>query len=136
MRQSLICRKIKRVYLDELKEVWKGLRKTCELAKTISPDDNEFKYLHAAQLIKHILGLKHRSDRGRKRPHLLYLWYDVPGEEGVRHQCEIERFRKVVDADGVWFRAICYQDVIRRLATKYREEPHQAYVDYLAERYL
>ena len=48
---------------DELKELWDGLSKTKELAKAISPDDKHkrFKYLHAAQLIKHILGLKVKS---------------------------------------------------------------------------
>jgi hypothetical protein len=143
---------LKRVYLGpdelkaelkaELKEVWEGLSKTKELAKTISPDDKHkrFKYLHAAQLIKHILGLKrkilrrkHRS--GREQPHLLYLWYKVPGKAGTRHQEDIKEFQESIDGDRIWFRAISYQDVIGSLKKGYRGR-HQAYVDYLTERYL
>lgn len=35
-----------------------GLPNLYELAKEISPDNNKFRHLDAAQLIKHILGLK------------------------------------------------------------------------------
>ena len=126
---------LKAAYLQH-KELWEGLPETRKLAKNISSDDERddapFHYLGAAQLIKHILGLKRRS--GRKRPCLLYLWYDVPGEEGVDHQNEIEEFKKVVVADGVWFRAMTYQKLIQSLAE--HRGRHPAYVDYLAERYL
>lgn len=123
---------MRKPYLDH-SEIWDGLGGTRELAEGISPDDERFKHLHAAQLIKHILGLKHRASRTGF--YLLYLWYDVPGEHGARHQEEIDEFSKVVRADGVRFRATTYQELILALADRCRAE-HREYVDYLAERYL
>lgn len=40
--------------------LWKDIPGILSFAETISPDDNEFRYLHPAQLVKHILGLKNR----------------------------------------------------------------------------
>lgn len=48
-------------YVENL-SFWNGLPNLYELAKEISPDDTKFQYLDAAQLIKHILGLKKNSD--------------------------------------------------------------------------
>ncbi len=111
---------------------WRKLSNTKSLAQKISPNDSDFAYLHAAQLIKHILGLNRKFGHGSYR--LLYLWYDALGESGYRHNQEIERFSEMVSKDGVKFYSITYQELIVELA-KHRVE-HEQYVKYLTQRYL
>ncbi len=92
---------LKKKYLD-LEEIWKGIPNLHKLAQKISPDDNSFEYLHAAQLIKHVLGLRkyatdlnlNKEPKDKKSFRLLYLWYDVIGHQGSKHRKEIERFTK------------------------------------------
>jgi hypothetical protein len=102
------------------------------LAKKISPDDDEYSFLHAAQLIKHVLGLN--REFGHSRYRLLYLWYDALGESGFKHRQEVEKFSQIAHSDGVLFHAITYQELIAYLA-QHREQ-HKKYVSYLTERYL
>jgi hypothetical protein len=59
----------------ELGTIWDDIPNLYKFAKTISPDDSQFTYLHPAQLIKHILGLKEKFGKNKFR--LLYLWYDT-----------------------------------------------------------
>jgi hypothetical protein len=106
---------------------------TCEPLQRISPEDKEFKYLHAAQLIKHILAMKRQFGRGGFR--LLYLWYDVLGEQGKCHQDEVAEFAKVTRQDGIKFNSITYQELITTLANQLRSD-HYEYIRYLTERYL
>jgi hypothetical protein len=112
--------------------VWENLSATKHLAQEISPDDSRFEYLHAAQLIKHILALNRKFCHSRYR--LLYLWYDALGEPGFSHRQEVEQFTEVVRSDGVQFHAITYQELIVRLA-QHREQ-HKDYVTYIKGRYL
>ncbi len=116
-----------------LETVWYDIPALHELARSICPDDTKFRYLHAAQLIKHILGLKTKTGKSGFR--LLYLWYDVFGNEGAIHRDEIERFAMVTTADKVKFHALSYQDLILRLSSNFRQE-HGRYIQYLTERYL
>jgi len=118
-------------YLEN-QEIWQKLSNTKSLAQKISPIDSESIYLHTAQLIKHILGLNRKFGRGAFR--LLYLWYDVLGEPGYRHNQEIERFSEVVRLDGIKFHSITYQELIINLA-KHRAG-HEMYIRYLTDRYL
>jgi hypothetical protein len=113
-------------------DIWQSLTSTKCLAQAISPDDSRFRYLHAAQLIKHILGLN--REFGHSRYRLLYLWYDVIGEASHKHRQEIKQFSDIVGSDGVAFREVTYQDAISRLA-KHRED-HSEYISYITERYL
>ncbi len=113
-------------------EIWQILAETKKLACKISPNDTEFSYLHAAQLIKHILGLNRKFGHGRYR--LLYLWYDALGKFGYKHKQEIEQFKEVVRSDGVVFHDLTYQELIINLA-KYRKW-HEEYLRYITERYL
>ncbi|MCI0462774.1 MAG: hypothetical protein L0Z62_37985 [Gemmataceae bacterium] len=119
-------------YLEEA-SLWAGLPHCRALAEQISPDDGRFRHLHAAQLLKHVLALRHAFGPAGFR--LVYLWYDVPCPEGAAHRDEISRFGEVLRADGVDFQCLTYQEVILRLARDQRAG-HPAYVDYLAERYL
>ena len=117
----------------ELDKIWDDIPNFLEFSKTISPDDNRFAHLHPAQLVKHILGLKEKFGKSKFR--LLYLWYDTIGPESAKHHKEIEEFIKITKADGIYFHAMSYQDLIIRLAKNYREL-HRGYIDYINERYL
>lgn len=123
---------LKRKYLD-LAEVWGDIPNLHGLAEEICPDYNIFKYLHPAQLIKHILGLKKAF--GKKGFRLLYLWYDVLGEEGATHQQEVDRFIRIARSDDIKFHALSYQDLIARISTEHRPD-HGKYVKYITGRYL
>ena len=110
----------------------------CKIKESI---DNlrKTKRLDAAQLIKHILGLRtddnEKISKYKENFTLLYLWYDVPGtEESKEHQEEIEAFASIAKADGIDFRHITYQKVISYLNENYKNE-HKDYIDYLVERY-
>ena len=113
-------------------DIWRDLSSTREIAQSISPDDNLFHFLHAAQLIKHVLGLNREFGHAHYR--LLYLWYDALGEPGYQHRQEIARFAAIVRSDGVDFHESTYQELLLRL-TRYRED-NEDYVTYLTRRYL
>jgi hypothetical protein len=124
---------IKEAYLTQCSALWEDIPHLRGLAESICPDDEGFQHLHPAQLIKHILGLKRAVGRDGFR--LLYLWYDVLGEEGVRHRQEVEEFGATAKSDGIMFHSLTYQELISRMADQLRSE-HEAYIRYLTERYL
>lgn len=127
--------------------LWEGLPNLYKLAKEISPYNNKFRYLDAAQLIKHILGLKQTSKRElrlgerklevvvKRNFYLVYLWYDVLGRDGFWHQEEINQFAAIAEKDNIHFKAVTYQEVIANLS-EYAYMGNEAYCDYLTERYL
>ena len=117
-----------------IKDIWKGIPRLHKLAEQISPEDKRFDYLHAAQLIKHTLGLKKQCD-GNTRFRLLYLWYDCIGHEGSKHRKEIERFTKTAQSDKIKFHAMSYQELIIKLSKEYRDT-HKEYIKYISSRYL
>ena len=116
-----------------LDDLWSDIPNLMRFSKRISPDDNEHKHLHPAQLVKHILGLKRKFGKAHFR--LLYLWYDVFGDQGKRHRDEVSKFAAVTKSDGIKFHSITYQELIVKLANKFRME-HPDYIRYLTERYL
>ncbi len=116
-----------------LGKLWEDIPNVHDLAESLCPDDTKFIHLHAAQLIKHILGLK--ANFGRNGFRLLYLWYDVLGEEGAIHRNEIKSFSETAIADGIKFHAMSYQELIIRLSNEYRQT-HDRYIKYLTDRYL
>jgi hypothetical protein len=113
--------------------IWEGLPATRHLAETIDSSDTHFRHLHAAQLMKHVLGLKSRY--GAQGFRLLYLWYDVLGKEGADHRAEVEEFGLIISQDGVPFRAMTFQELIAELSDQAREG-HRAYIEYMSNRYL
>lgn len=117
----------------QLDKLWKGIPNLQKLANLISPDNSEFKYLDAAQLIKHILGLKKAHKKSGFT--LLYLWYDVIGKDGAAHREEIEQFAKIAKSDGIKFRHITYQEVIIYLSKEFYVG-NEDYINYLTDRYL
>lgn len=123
---------LKSKYLEST-EIWSDIPKLRAFAERISPDDRDFRHLHPAQLVKHILGLKRQFGIGGFR--LLYLWYDVLGEQGKRHGDEVGEFSGVAKQDGIKFHSLTYQELIAKLANRLRVEHHE-YIGYLTERYL
>jgi len=123
---------LKPAYL-KIESIWRDIPNLKNLAESISPEDNQFRFLHPSQLIKHILGLKRAFGKSSFR--LLYLWYDVLGKEGAIHQEEIDAFSRVTQADNIKFHALTYQELISKLNKRYRQE-HEAYISYITERYL
>ena len=123
---------MKEKYLN-CNDLWDDIPELSNLAECISPDDNDFKHLHPAQLIKHILGLKRKFGCGGFR--LLYLWYDVLGEEGEVHRDEAMQFASLAKKDGIKFHSLTYQELIVKLASQIRPN-HVDYIRYLTERYL
>lgn len=118
---------------EDIMPLWENIPKLYDLARKISSNEDEFKYLHPAQLIKHILGLKNKF--GKTSFRLLYLWYDVFGEEGFNHRIEIEKFKEFAKADNIKFSSISYQELISNLAENYYDT-NEKYIDYLTDRYL
>jgi hypothetical protein len=116
-----------------LTTAWSDIPRLFKFANSICPTASKYKYLHPAQLIKHILGLK--AECGKYGFRLLYLWYDVIGKEGAIHREEIERFSEEAKADGIYFASMSYQELIILLANDYRQE-HADYIKYITERYL
>lgn len=112
--------------------LWKDLSTLRELAQGISTKGKRFKYLDAAQLIKHILGL--RNSYGSEFE-LMYLWYDVESAEGKKHCEEANEFMEITKRDKVRFRHITYQEVFSRLKSNCGNS-HKEYSDYLTERYF
>lgn len=112
---------------------WADIPHLYDFAQTISPTDDQFSYLHPAQLVKHILGLK--NNIGKNHFKLLYLWYDALGKEGAKHREEIEYFSEITTKDCVSFISLTYQELITRLARDNRKEQSE-YITYLTERYL
>lgn len=120
------------VYLRH-EELWADLPNLRQVAEAVSPDNTRFVALDAPQLIKHVLGLKRAY--GKRGFRLLYLWYEMPGRQSVRHADELAEFASYLERDGVTFQSLTYQEVIVSLARHQRVD-HQAFVDYLAERYF
>ena len=118
-------------YLDLL-PLWSDIPNLFNYAESICPNEN-FIYLHSAQLIKHILGLKNHFDK--KGFKLLYLWYDVLGKEGSIHREEIEKFSEVAKADKINFLAMSFQELIHAMSKDIKPE-HKDYIKYLTERYF
>lgn len=126
---------LREVYTSaQLDKLWKGIPNLEELANEISPENDKFKYLDAAQLVKHILGLMNTPKRESGFT-LLYLWYDVVGKDGAAHREEIEQFAEIAKSDGIKFRHITYQEVIINLSKEFYVS-NENYVDYLTDRYL
>jgi hypothetical protein len=123
---------LKEEYLKQ-DSIWDDIPSLHGLAKSICPEDKNFLYLHPAQLIKHILGLK--AQFGKEGFRLLYFWYDVLGEEGMTHKKEISTFLERALADEINFHALSVQELIIVLSKEYRLD-YPEYIQYISGRYL
>ncbi len=107
-----------------------GLPRCQRLADELQSGAQRFKYLHAAQLLKHALGLARGAP---PMSELRYLYYDWPGRESAAHRDEIARFAASV-ASEIAFDASTYQQLYAAL----RREPgiDARYLEYLGSRYF
>jgi hypothetical protein len=119
-------------YFHADRALWRehGLPGCQELADELRAGARRFKHLHAAQLLKHALGL---ARAGRAPVELRYLYYDWVGPEGAAHRDEISRFAALVGRE-IGFAASTYQQLFAAL----RREPlvDASYLDYLRTRYF
>ncbi len=112
--------------------VWSaaGLARCQALADDLQRGRERPKLLHAAQLLKHALGL---AKSGALKCTLVYLYFDCPGREAATHRGELERIvaRVVPEID---LRVMTYQDVYRALHATAGVDPD--YLGYLGARYF
>ncbi|HEX7237781.1 MAG TPA: hypothetical protein VF405_12515 [Gammaproteobacteria bacterium] len=125
----------KRVFKDKYfaqGRVWEaaGLPLCQALAEELQDGRERLKYLHAAQLLKHALGL---AVNGLRTSALVYLYYDGLGREAATHRAEVDRVVSRLKPE-LELRAATYQALFDAL----RAQPgiDRAYVDYLARRYF
>jgi hypothetical protein len=125
-------RVLKDKYFPPGEGVWAavGLPRCQALAEELQDGRVRLKHLHAAQLLKHALGL---ARNGLRTSALVYLYYERPGKEAVGHRAELGRVvaRLVPEID---FHVCTYQSLFAAL----RETPglEAGYVEYLAQRYF
>ncbi len=117
--------------IENAKEVTQTIDKRSVKGKFIKQN---YKYLDAAQLTKHLMGTLQKEKQTDVT--LVYLWYDKLGEEGAEHRCEIEGFKKILSDAKIKFKHRSYQEIILRLCKRLDYKKHKAYIDYLTERYL
>jgi hypothetical protein len=123
---------LKPVYLRET-ALWQDWPNVRAFAQTLSPNDLTNSHFHAAQLLKHLLGLRMQNGTNFV---LVYLWFDVQGAEAAeRQRREIESFGEILKRDGVAFVSRTYQEVFAVLRGG-NGEPERPYVKYLLARYL
>jgi hypothetical protein len=132
VRRPLNKRVFKDKYFPEGLGIWSAaaLPRCQELAEDLQEGSERFKFLNAAQLVKHALGLR---KLGQRRLAVVYLHYDWPGREAEVHRSELERLRQRL-AGEVDLRVLTYQQLYAALRT----EPgiDGDYLDYLAQRYF
>jgi hypothetical protein len=134
---------LKPKYFAGGKAVWcdAGLPRCQQLADDLRSGSERFKHLHAAQLLKHALGLaraKRTRDAGAAcgeagAGELRYLYYEWPSGPAGAHRGELERFAERVGAE-IRFSASTYQDLYRVLRADARVD--RAYLEYLRARYF
>lgn len=109
-----------------------GLPSCQALAESLRTGGVRYTYLHAAQLLKHCLGLA--TQRPISRVELLYLYFDAPGEESTVHHQELLAFGAAV-AGELSFSVLTYQELFRRLQLGRTNETAE-YLAYLGGRYF
>lgn len=76
-----------------------------------------------------------KTNRNKSGFRLLYLWYDVIGQDGAEHRKEIEQFVEIAKRDNVKFSHITYQEAIMKLTQEFYVG-NEKYCYYLTDRYL
>jgi hypothetical protein len=119
-------------YFPEGGKLWAdlGLSKAQQLAEAMYAGDETFRYLDAAQLLKHALGMATRLGDGFS---LYYVYYDWPGKESDQHGQEIAHFSDLVD-ECLGFRAMTYQNLFS--AILHVGGVNDRYLSYLRDRYF
>ncbi len=119
-------------FRDEV-PIWSevGLPRSGALAGTMQAGHIRFRYLDAAQLLKHALGLHAVTQSAFS---LIYLYARSSGDADVTHEAEIAQFAAAI-SDEFEFQAVAYQVLIPRLR-KLCGAGHTGYFEYIVSRYL
>lgn len=118
-------------YFPDGDGLWKqqGLPMSQQLAQHMNSGAKQFRYLDAAQLLKHALGMATQLD---DRFYLFYIYLDWPGKESEAHAEEIDQFCDLVDPE-LGFRVITYQQLLSQFQNKPGVDSE--YLEYLSKRY-
>ena len=110
--------------------LWDGLPNLEGLAQRIRYDDKTtFTTLHAAQLIKHSLGLRHSYGDDFT---LVYYWHFAPSEIGDQHWKELAAFTEIARND-ISFIAVTVDQMVGSFVPNSESKP---WFDYMSARYL
>jgi hypothetical protein len=107
----------------------KGLPVSQELAEQMNSGATRFRYLDAAQLLKHALGMA--TQLGDKFS-LYYMYLELPGKESNIHIEEVSQFASCLGAE-LGFKAITYQQLLSSL--QHEQGVDLDYLNYLRKRY-
>jgi hypothetical protein len=107
----------------------RGLPGSQDLADQMNSGATRFRYLDAAQLLKHALGM---ATQLGDQFSLYYIYLDWPGKESNMHIEEVSQFTNFVGAE-LGFKAITYQQLL--LSLQKEQGTDSKYLDYLRERY-
>jgi hypothetical protein len=120
-------------YFPDARKLWAdhGLEACQTLAEAMHSGVRRFRYLDAAQLLKHALGLACHHPATFE---LCYLYYEVPSTESAVHRAELDQFADLIRGDFE-FQVRTYQELYRRLRDVAGTE-HAAYLAYLDARYF
>jgi hypothetical protein len=130
-----------------------GLPRCQQLAEDLRLGRERFKHLHAAQLLKHALGLARAAGESvasrsegasaarevprtvgeHARYDLRYLYYEWPSGPAGAHRADLDRFAERVGAE-IRFLASTYQGLYRALYADARVD--RGYLEYLRARYF
>jgi hypothetical protein len=125
-------RAFKDKYFAQGAQLWTAaeLPRCQALAEELQNGRERLRFLNAAQLLKHALGL---ANNGLRTSALVYLYYDRPGREATTHRAELDRVAGRL-APELELHVVTYQALFAVL----REAPglERGYVDYLAQRYF
>lgn len=119
-------------YFPADQRLWakRGLPKSQELAEAMYTDDVFFRYLNAAQLLKHALGVVTSYE---SKCSLFYIYYDSPGKESEKHKEELAIFNDLLDT-SLNFKALSYQELFTSLGQV--DGIGDDYMKYLKDRYF
>lgn len=106
----------------------KGLVQCQQIAEMLQSRQLYYRYLDAAQLLKHALGLVCSG----RRFELLYIFCDIPGPESSRHADELADFSARIAGDFP-FHMRRYQEVLASLKLMDVDAPE--YLEYIESRY-
>lgn len=123
----------KKKYFESSPGLWEktNFHHCQKLAYFLQTGEITFKWLHAEQLLKHILGLSNSGLQWR----LLYLWYEIPSRESYEHLSEIIKLSSFLEADRIHFKFMSYQTLFAAIQS-YAGEIDRDYLSYLGERYF
>lgn len=111
--------------------LWRGLECLRTVAEGIAAGVVRFERLHAAQLIKHSLGLARWYGSGGFT--LMYLWHDEPSRECDTHRKELEWFARAVEP-CVDLRSVTLREMTSALEVE--DAWASSWRSYLVDRYL